>query len=286
MRRAVLGAASGIILTLLVAGGASAQVVNLWPGVAPGSERWTQQEKTYENTPVGTVIQNVATPTLTAYLPDRSRATGTAVIIAPGGYFVALAISQEGTDVARWLQERGIAAFVLKYRILEKRQEGAPGPMNMDSAGRFGMADGIQAVKVVRRHAAEWGISPDRVGVLGFSAGAMVASATLLQADSAARPNFAAMIYGGPFGVMPTIPRTLPPIFMAWAQDDNVALAPTVRFYDALRTAGQKPEAHVFSTGGHGFGMRRQGTTSDRWIDAFYGWMDARGFTRAANVRR
>jgi acetyl esterase/lipase len=286
MRRTVLGAASGIVLTLLAAGPAPAQVVNLWPGVAPGSEGWRQEEKTYENTPVGTVVQNVATPTLTAYLPDPAHATGTGVIIAPGGYFVALAISQEGTDVARWLQQHGIAAFVLKYRILEKRQEGVPGPMNMDSVGRFGMADGIQAVKVVRLHAAEWGVSPDRVGFLGFSAGAMVASATVLQADSAARPNFAAMIYGGPFGVMPHIPPTLPPMFMAWAQDDNVALTPVVRFYDALRSAGNKPEVHIFSAGGHGFGMRRQGTSSDRWIDAFYGWMEAGGFTRAPGAGR
>jgi acetyl esterase/lipase len=286
MRRAGLGAAGGIALMLAVAGPASAQVVNLWPGVAPGSESWTQQEKTYEGTPVGTVIQNVTTPTLTAYLPDPARATGTGVIIAPGGYFVALAISLEGHDVARWLQERGIAAFVLKYRILEKRQEGVPGPMNMDSVGRFGIADGIQAVKVVRQHAAEWGVSPDRVGILGFSAGAMVASGTLLQPDSAARPNFAAMIYGGPFGAMPYIPPALPPLFMAWAQDDNVALAPVVRFYDALRSAGHRPEIHIFGAGGHGFGMRRQGTSSDRWIDAFHGWMQAGGFTRAANAPR
>lgn len=285
MRRPVLGTAGAIALMLVVAGPARAQVVNLWPGAAPGSESWTQEEKTYENTPVGTVIQNVATPTLTAYLPDPANATGTGVIIAPGGYFVALAISQEGTDVARWLQQHGIAAFVLKYRILEKRQEGVPGPMNMDSAGRFGIADGIQAVKVVRRHAAEWGVSPDRVGVLGFSAGAMVASGTLLQADSAARPDFAAMIYGGPFGAMPHIPPALPPLFMAWAQDDNVALTPVVRFYDALRSAGHRPEVHIFSAGGHGFGMRKQGTSSDRWIDAFYGWMEAGGFTRAAHAR-
>jgi acetyl esterase/lipase len=283
----MLGAASGIVLTLLAAGRASAQqVVNLWPGTAPGSEGWTQQEKTFENTPVGTVIQNVSTPTLTAFLPEPGKATGTAVIIAPGGYFVALAISREGYDVARWLQARGVAAFVLKYRILEKKQEGAPGPMNMDSAGRFGIADGIQAVKVVRQHAAEWGISPDRVGFIGFSAGGMVASATLLQPDSASRPNFVGLIYGAPFGVMPSIPSKLPPIFMAWAQDDNVALAPVVRFYDALRTSGQKPEAHIFSAGGHGFGMQHQGTPSDHWIDAFYGWMDAEGFVRPATAPR
>lgn len=286
MRRAVLGAAGGIALMVVVAGPASAQVVNLWPGVAPGSEGWTQEEKTYENTPVGTVIQNVTTPTLTAYLPDPANATGTGVIIAPGGYFVALAMSQEGTDVARWLQQHGIAAFVLKYRILEKRQEGVPGPMNMDSVGRYGMADGIQAVRVVRQHAAEWGVSPDRVGMLGFSAGGMVASGTLLHADSAARPNFVALIYGGPFGVMPDIPPALPPVFMAWAQDDDVALAPVVRFYDALRAAGHGPEVHIFSAGGHGFGMRRQGTSSDRWIDAFFNWMEAEGFTRAADPPR
>ncbi|HEV3048914.1 MAG TPA: alpha/beta hydrolase [Longimicrobium sp.] len=286
MRRAVLGVAGGIAFMFMVAGPASAQVVNLWPGAPPGSEGWTQEEKTYEGTPVGTVIQNVTIPTLTAYLPDPANATGAGVIIAPGGYFVALAISLEGTDVAQWLQQHGIAAFVLKYRILEKRQEGVPGPMNMDSVGRFGMADGIQAVKVVRQHAAEWGVDPDRVGFLGFSAGAMVASATVLQADSAARPNFAAMIYGGPFGVMPDIPQALPPLFMAWAQDDAVALAPVVRFYDALRSAGHKPEVHIFGAGGHGFGMRRQGTTSDRWIDAFYAWMQAGGFTGAASTPR
>ncbi|MDX6383396.1 MAG: hypothetical protein QOK48_969 [Blastocatellia bacterium] len=156
--------------------------------------------------------------------------------------------------------------------------------MNMDEVGKYGIADGIQALKVVRQHAAEWGVSPDRIGFMGFSAGAMVASGTLFQQDNAARPNFAAMIYGGPFGVIPAIPPKLPPMFMAWAQDDNLALAPVVRFYDALRSAGHKPETHIFSAGGHGFGMRKQGTSSDHWIDAFYYWLEAQGLTR--QVRR
>ena len=278
MGRTLLIATLGITLA---AGSARAQqVVNIWPGVAPGSERWTQKERVIENTPVGTVIFNVVTPTLTAYLPERTKATGTGVIIAPGGAFVALAISLESYDVARWLQERGIAAFVLKYRIVEKRGEGIPANMDMDEAGKYGIADGIQSLKVVKQHAAEWGVSPDRVGFLGFSAGAMVASRTLLQKDAAARPSFAAMIYGGPFGIMPVIPPKLPPIFMAWAQDDDVALVPVVKFYEALRSAGHKPEAHIFSAGGHGFGMRKQGTSSDRWIDAFYYWLEALGFTR------
>ena len=273
--------AVAIAFTFLTACSARAQqVVNIWPGVAPGSENWTAKERVIENTPVGTVIFNVTTPTLTAYLPERSKATGTGVIIAPGGAFVALAISLESTEVARRLQERGIAAFVLKYRILEKRGEGIPKNMDMDEVGKYGIADGIQALKVVRQHAAEWGVAPGRVGFMGFSAGAMVTSGALLQKDEAARPDFAAMIYGAPFGVMPAIPAKLPPMFLAWAQDDDVALAPIVRFYDALRAAGHKPETHIFSAGGHGFGMKKQGTSSDHWLDAFYYWLDAQGFAR------
>jgi acetyl esterase/lipase len=262
--------------------GRAQEVVNIWPGVAPGSEGWTQKERTIENTPVGTVVFNVVTPTLTAYLPERSKATGTGVIIAPGGAFVALAVSLEGEGLARWLQQRGIAAFLLKYRIIEKKGEGIPANLDMDEAGKYGIADGIQAIKVVRRHAAEWNVAPDRVGIIGFSAGAMVASGTLLQDDAAARPNFAAMIYGGPFGRMPAIPSKLPPMFLAWAQDDAVALAPVVRFYDALKAAGHKPEAHVFSSGGHGFGMKKQGTTSDHWVEEFYYWLEAQGFAKPA----
>jgi acetyl esterase/lipase len=276
----MLPAAGTVALTFLLACSGRAQTVNIWPGVAPGSENWTQKERTIENTPVGTVVFNVVTPTLTAYLPKRAKATGTGIIIAPGGAFVALAISLESTDVARWLQERGIAAFVLKYRIVEKRGEGIPANMNMDEVSKYGIADGIQALKVVRRHAAEWGVSPDRVGFMGFSAGAMVTSGTLLQQEAAARPNFAGLIYGAPFGVMPAIPDKLPPIFMAWAQDDAVALAPIVKFYEALRAAGFKPEVHIFGAGAHGFGMHKQGTTSDHWLDAFYYWLEAQGFTR------
>jgi acetyl esterase/lipase len=276
MRRSLWLTTAGMGIALYTA---HAQTVNVWPGVAPGSEHWTQKELTIADTPVGTVIFNVVTPTLTAYLPERSKATGTGVIIAPGGAFVALAIDLEGTSVARWLQQRGIAAFVLKYRIVEKRGEGIP-QMDMDTAGRYGIADGIQAIKVVRHHAVEWGVSPDRIGFMGFSAGAMVTSGTVLQQDSAARPSFAAMIYGGPFGVIPTIPQKLPPLFLAWAQDDPVVRDAIVKFHDALERAGQRPEVHIYSAGHHGFGLRKQGTSSDHWIDDCYNWLDAQGLTK------
>jgi acetyl esterase/lipase len=256
-----------------------AQVVDVWPGVAPGSERWKQQERTIEGTPVGTVVMNVVTPTITAYLPERSRATGAGVIVAPGGGFVALAISLEATDLAKWLQQRGVAAFVLKYRTIEKKEGGIP-QMDMDTAGRYGIADGIQALKVVRAHAKEWGLERDRIGMIGFSAGAMVTSAAMLQRDRALRPSFAALIYGAPFGKMPAIPAGLPPVFMAWAKDDPVALAPVVKFHDALVAAGQPPETHVYAKGGHGFGMKKQGADSDHWIDDYARWLRAHGVIR------
>lgn len=280
MRRNVLLTVAGAVLAFRV----DAQTLNVWPGAPPGSESWTQKERTIENTPVGTVILNVVTPTLTAYLPEKTKATGTGVIIAPGGAFVALAIDLEGNDVARWLQERGIAAFVLKYRIIEKREEGIP-RLDQDAASRYGIADAIQAIKVVRQHAAEWGVSPDRVGFVGFSAGAMVASGTVLQDDVAARPSFAGFLYGGPFGSMPKIPAVLPPLFLAWAQDDPMVRNLVVRFHDALAAAGHRPEVHIFSGGGHGFGMRKQGTTSDRWIELFYDWLASQGLTRPATAR-
>ena len=276
MRRWLWLTTAGIVIAV---GPAHAQTVNVWPGVAPGSEHWMQKEMTIENTPVGTVLFNVVTPTLTAYLPERSKATGTGIILAPGGAFVALAIDLEANALAKQFQQRGIAAFVLKYRIIEKRTEGIP-QMDQDTAARYGIADGIQALKVVRQHAAEWGVAPNRIGFMGFSAGAMVTSATVLQQDSAARPNFAALIYGAPFGVMPAIPKNLPPLFLAWAQDDPIAREFASRFYDALTKTGQRPEVHIYSAGGHGFGLKKQGTTSDHWIDDFYNWLDAQGLTK------
>jgi len=278
MRKTITLAATALALA---ATRAPAQTINIWPGVAPGSESWTQKEVTYTNTPVGTVIQNVVTPTITAYLPTRAKATGTAVIIAPGGGFIALATTLEGEGLARWLQQRGIAAFMLKYRTIEQRGHGIP-QMDQDTAARYGIADAIQALKIVRQHAAGWGIAPDRVGIIGFSAGGMVASGALLQPDSASRPSFAAMVYGAPFGVMPQIPAQLPPVFLAWAQDDDVVPKMLPRFRDALVAAGISPEVHVYAKGGHGFGMKQQGTSSDHWVDEFYWWLASQGLTKKA----
>lgn len=268
------------------------KTINLWPGGAPGSEEWKQPE-TVTGATGNRRMMNVSTPTLTVYLPDPSVATGTAVIIAPGGGFVWLSIDSEGYDVAKWLAARGIAGIVLKYRLLQvegndaaevtKAATAALGAVTsnrslIDGYSKYGIADGAEAVKVARAHAAEWNISRDRIVLAGFSAGAIVTSAVVLQSD--AHPNYAAPIYGGPFNEVPPIPQGLPPIFLAVAQDDAGAGPLVTRFYDALKTAGYKPELHVFSSGGHGFGMRKQGKSSDHWIDEFYYWLEAQGLTQ------
>ena len=242
-------------------------------------------------------VVNVSTPTLTAYLPDRSVATGTAVIIAPGGGFVGLSIDSEGNEVAKWLVAKGLAAFVLKYRTVPldgqddeqlRRSAGARFAAQLrDHAliaedGKYGIADGVRAIQVVRAHAAEWGVSPDRLVFMGFSAGGMITEYTAVQPEASARPNYAAPIYGAPFPDVPPIPQGVPPVFMAMAQDDNLAGPQIVAFYDALRAAGYKPEFHVYEHGGHGWGMRKQGATSDHWIEEFYWWLEAHGLTDPA----
>jgi acetyl esterase/lipase len=271
---------------------ATPRTINLWPGVAPGSEQWKQPETSLDR---GMTI-NVTTPTLTVYQPASSAATGTAVIIAPGGGFVGLSIDSEGHDVAKWLVARGMTAIVLKYRTVQlegqdaaqlRQSAGARFGAQLrnyaliDEDGKYGIADGIQAVKVVRAHAAEWGISPDRIVFTGFSAGGMVTVFTALQPD--ARPNYAAPIYGAPISAVPPIPsQGLPPIFMAMAQDDTLAGPKIVALYEAIKAAGYKPEFHIFSSGGHGWGMRKQGKTSDHWIDEFYFWLESLGLTGPA----
>ena len=199
-------------LAALLTGVARAQthIVPLWPGPAPGSESWTQRERTISDTPIGTVVLNVVKPTLTLYLPDPKKATGTGIIVAPGGSCVALAIGREGYDVARWLQAHGIAAFVLKYRVIEKKQEGIPTDLDMDAACKYGVADAVRAIAIVRAHAAQWHVRPNRIGIVGFSAGGMVASEAALAPDAWARPDFAGLIYGTPFGMMPPIPKNVP----------------------------------------------------------------------------
>lgn len=267
-------------------------VIPLWLGVPPGSKR-TDLPEAVSSEPRTALIRNVTTPTLTAFLPEPSKATGTAVIVAPGGAFIMLAIDHEGYDVAKWLADRGVAAFVLKYRVAQTpsaendfqkmRAEQMRNPGLLDpiikSQAPLSIADGKQAIKLVRSRAAEWGISPKRIGILGFSAGGGVTSAAALEYKPDERPDFAASIYG--VSNAHEVPADAPPLFLATAADDDaVPASRVVELFSRWQAAGKPAELHVYAQGGHGFGLHRQGLPSDHWIEAFYDWLQAQGFAK------
>ena len=273
---------------------ASRQVLPVWPGKPPGTQS-ALKESTIQvpNTNLH-ILRNVTLPTLTVFLPKAGNPSKTAVIIAPGGGFRVLAIDQEGYWVADWFAQHGIAAFVLKYRLAPTPQSDeeilpggrAPMPNPMltplpPDAQLNAVADGLQAIKLVRSNAAKWGIAPDRVLFMGFSAGAALTAGTMLAENQAERPNYAGVIYGGPIGgPMPSIPANTPPAFLAVAGDDPLAGAAEIKFFEALREAKASPELHVYRSGQHGFSMQLRNGTSDHWIDELYWWMTSYGLTR------
>ena len=234
-------------------------------------------------------LRNVTVPTLTAYLPDPGTATGTGVVIAPGGGLHFLSVDNEGSWVAERLAARGIAAFVLHYRVTETPADVAgfgavlgrvfsdPGYLedvsrDMRAAAR---EDGGAAVRLVRHHAADWGLSRDRIGMLGFSAGAFVSLATAIDGSEEERPSFLAPVYPAWWGEA-DVPDPAPPMFLAWATDDGLGdtiVRASLDLYSAWRRAGAAVEAHAYARGGHGFGIRPQRAPSDRWFEDFLAWL-------------
>jgi len=237
------------------------------------------------------IVRNVVEPTLTPVMPEPGKANGSAVIVAPGGAFLMLSIDNEGYAVARWLADHGITAFVLKYRLnqsprdpnaylmsLFKLLQGLSGPGHAapEPTPQDALEDGCAAVRLVRTRAKEWNIDPARVGFLGFSAGAMLTLSMGIEPDHAARPDFIAPIYP-PLGHI-IVPPDAPPMFAAIAADDPLFGNGGFDLILDWRKANRPLEFHYFEKGGHGFGMKPQGTTSDMWMEEFYTWMKDRGF--------
>jgi dienelactone hydrolase len=266
-------------------------VIPLWDGVAPGSEGWTQVEEA-----AGATVRNVVKPTLTAYPAEPAVANGTAVIVCPGGAFRALSWQDEGVQAAKWLNAHGITAFVLKYRLLDARARGggmAPPPRNLEIKNananpepdnkelanviNLATSDGRQAIKLVRKNAASWGINPKRIGIMGFSAGGGVAVGSALGGDPDGRPDFVATLYG-PALVDVNVPADAGPLFIAVAADHMPVSAGCVALYSVWKAAGKSAELHVYAGGRAGFGMRKQGLPSDTWVDRYYDWLRAQGF--------
>lgn len=270
------------------------QVIPLYSGTPPGSTPETYPEKQYFSKLWNTeVVANVTKPSLTVFAPSPETKNGTAIVICPGGGFMALSINSEGIDVAKYLVARGVTAFVLKYRIShtgdDATQEFA-GLFNdrakfQETVGKvipLSIADGQAAVAYVRRHAAEWGVSPGRVGIIGFSAGGTVAAAAALRYTPDSRPAFAALIYaaGKMFQDTP-LPDDAPPVFVVAATDDNLGLAPdSVALYQKWAIAKKSAELHMYAKGGHGFGMHKNNIPTDHWIDRFADWLNLEGFLK------
>ena len=283
------------VLCLFAASLACAQdVIPLYQGTPPGSEPANYPEKEYFSKVWNTeVVANVTKPTLTVFKPAPDQKNGTAIIVAPGGGFMALSIASEGTDVAKYLADKGVTAFVLKYRLAhtgdDATQEFTAAIADRQKFGEMiakvipqSNADGLAAVTYVRQHASDWGISPDRVGIVGFSAGGEVTAAVAFQYKPEGRPAFAAPIYAAATAFKDTaVPADAPPMFVAAATDDQLGLAPdSILLYDKWSAAHKSVELHMFAKGGHGFGMRKQNLPTDHWIDRFSDWLDLQGFLK------
>ena len=274
---------------------ASAQkVIPLYNGTPPGSAPENYPEKQYFSRLWNTeVVANVTKPSLTVFKPSPESKNGTAVIVAPGGGFMALSINSEGNDVAQYLAEKGVTAFVLKYRIAHTGEDAtqefaalyADKAKFSETIGKvipLSIADGLAAVTYVRQHASEFGISPDRIGIIGFSAGGTVALGAAYQYAPEGRPAFVAPIYAAAGRLNDlSVPADAPPMFIAAATDDNLGLAPdSVALYEKWTAARKSVELHMYAKGGHGFGMHKNNIPTDHWIDRFADWLDLQGLLK------
>jgi acetyl esterase/lipase len=258
----------------------------LWPNGAPGSESKTAQESVRISPQGDHVVSSVHRPSITPYLPSKENATSAAVIVIPGGGHRELWMDHEGYRVGRWLSDHGVAAFVLKYRL-------AAEPGSSYTIDGHSLPDVQRAIRLVRSRAAEWGIAPDRIGMIGFSAGGELVARAGTHYDSdnsrasdpidreSSRPAFQALIY-------PAIPRDMklskdtPAAFLLCGENDRPDISQGLaQLYLAFKQAGAPVELHILTGTGHGFGMRDDNPLPvSNWITLFYDWLDARGMLK------
>jgi acetyl esterase/lipase len=285
---------SSLALAFLATLAAAQEVIPLYPGIAPGSKQENYPENEYFSKLWNTeVVTNVTKPTLTVFKPAPELKNGTALVICPGGGYMALSITSEGIDVAKYMAARGVTAFVLKYRIAHTGEDATQEfatlyadrekfHQTIGGVVPLAIADGLAAVTYVRQHASEWGVSPDRVGIIGFSAGGGVTEGVAFHYAPEGRPAFLALIYaGGDAYKEATVPDDAPAMFIAAATDDNLGLMPTsLGLYEKWTGAKKSAELHIYAKGGHGFGMRKHDLPTDHWIDRFAEWLELEGWLK------
>lgn len=257
--------------------------IPLWPQGAPGFEdRKGEPEQARD-----WWVKNIHNPSITAYLPDPNLATGTAVMICPGGGHRELVFDAEGTDAALFFNKLGVAAFILKYRL--GREEGSPYDVAVHPK-----QDILRAMRVVRSRSEEWNLDPSRLGAMGFSAGGEVVNMIAYDdnqgnpADddpierSSANPDFQVLIYPGPLGIPEAVSKDAPPAFLLAAIDDPCCSGPTLRLLNAYHKAGASAEGHVFAQGSHAFnmGLRSDLKSIHSWPDRLADWMEDTGLLK------
>ncbi|WP_243455768.1 alpha/beta hydrolase [Sphingosinicella sp. BN140058] len=284
MKPSSLAALVALLLPLAPAVAQTAEPISvpLWPDGAPGSEAHRGEAERIENT----YVHNVHAPSLTVFPAAASHANGSAVIVVPGGGHHMLVWVNEGMAPAKALNRYGITTFVLKYRLARE-------PGSAYAVEREATADLARAIRYVRSHAADYGVDPARIGVMGFSAGGELVS---LVADNplpaspprdavdrvSARPDFQILIYPGPLGTPAKQPKGAPPAFIAAGSLDGCCAPPALTLYSQLNAAGVSAELHMFADTDHGFNL---GTKSERisilhWPDRLADWMSDGGWFR------
>jgi acetyl esterase/lipase len=281
---------SALVLGLLSAAmvyagsGQTPQEMPLWEKGAPGFETRKDEKETRVDKGKDIILSNIHNPSITVYLPSKDKATGTAVVLAPGGGHNSLWIAHEGYNPAKWLSDHGIAAFVLKYRLA--REKGSPYKIDVHA-----VQDAERALRFVRSKAKEWDINPDRIGIMGFSAGGELVAYLAAKgekqengkedaADSVERqsawPNFQALVYSGPLGVRGAkVTKDFPPTFIAYGENDKQS-APLTPYYESLKNAGVPAQLYVLPKTGHGFGLRETNKgPSAEWPQRFVDWLIA-----------
>ena len=280
------------------------EIINIWGNNVPGAiENIDYKEGTNEK---GTAFRSVSAPTLTAFLPKKEKSTGTAVVICPGGSYRWLAFSKEGVKIAEWFNKMGVAAFVLKYRL--------PNAAIMKNKTIGPLQDAQKAIRLIRRNADKWNLNPEKIGIIGFSAGGHLAATASTHFNQkvytpidtiSARPSFSILVYpvvsmdsvithrgsrNNLLGKNPSaalvrnysnelmVTKETPPTFIVHAANDKVVNpVNSINYFLALKKNNIPAEIHIYETGKHGFGLGKKNETNANWPKACEHWMKARG---------
>ena len=226
------------------------------------------------------------------FRPPAGKANGTAIVVLPGGSFRALAWDVDGLETGQWLASEGITAFVLKYRV-RPPQSGESFGESLEDFSRatrarrsIVIADAEQAIRLIRSRARQYGLAPNRVGVIGFSAGAMATVEVALAKDPSVRPDFAVPMYGAALTTEQPGPEA-PPLFIGAAQDDaQLPAVNSVEIFERWTKADRPAELHIYEKGGHGFGFRRHNLPADQWPSSFRAWLESNGYLSRNALRR